>query len=585
MVDAEIQELVKPEGMPPLQWEWWKEWWAQDYSWNSERFKPYREVISNSYNASAPIVALESELKSQRQLIESPDGLLFHICWLPPYWRDGTESEFYRDPKSVRNRATNAFVTYFKEHSGTYAGLTSTFALMQTHLSHGVPISLAEKSFMGGPFLRVRVGGGHVVQLRNCLFSFDQQEDSNSFAVDWNVMLYRSTFSTPRSSAPALNFSYINFLSSFNLSDCNIEESTRFLNCSFTGNFFLGESKNSNFQRIFDGSILFVDCTFNGQVNANQTEQYKGINFNNCTFRNRFGASTLRVHRGISSVLSFSRSVFEDKVIISSDNLIEVVPAFADTTLQKGIDFGPFKAVIDEKFFKRLRGNILEEMASWPAFSAEKNINLSDLQVHEDAELSRMISGVRVVRLASQSRGDKLSEAHLHALELAAYQRLSTTNGASRTFARLYGLLSDYGCSLSKPIAWGGLLFLVSAFLYVLLNEMSQSTSYLQHVDWPQVFHQLSRRDFSIVPESLRHVDFCEIGQAFLYSLSRIIPVGPWQDLVFTDSILSTGKGASISPSSWQKIVVVIVATLQSLFSAIFIFLFGLAARRKFQVG
>ncbi len=585
MVDAEIQELMKPEDMPPLQWEWWKEWWEQDYSWNSERFKPYREVILNSYNASGSLVPLESTLKPEGQLIESPDGLLFHICWLPPYWRDGTESEFYLDPRSVRNHATKAFVTYFREYSGTYAGLTSTFALMQTCISHGIPLSRADKSFLGGPFLRMKVGGNHGVQLQNCLFSFDKQEDSNSIAVDWNVILYRSTFSTPRSSAPALNFSYINFLSPFNLSDCHLEESTRFLNCCFTSNFFLGETKDSNFQRIFDGSILFVDCIFNGQVNANQTEQYKGINFNNCTFRNRFSASTLQVHRGISSVLSFSRSVFEDKVIISSNNLIEVVPAFADTTLQKGIDFDPFEAVLDEKFFKRLRANILAEMASWPAFSAEKNINLSDLQVHEDAELSRMISGIRVVRLASQSRGDKLSEAHLHALELAAYQRLSTTNGASRTFARLYGLLSDYGCSLSKPIAWGGLLFLVSAFLYALLNEMSQSTSYLQQLDWLQVFNDLSYLDLSIVLESLKHFDFCEIGQAFLYSLSRIIPVGPWQDLVFADSILSTGKGASISPSSWQKVAVVIVATLQSLFSAIFIFLFGLAVRRKFQVG
>jgi hypothetical protein len=172
-----------------------------------------------------------------------------------------------------------------------------------------------------------------------------------------------------------------------------------------------------------------------------------------------------------------------------------------------------------------------------------------------------MISGVRVIRLASQSGGDKLSEAHLHALELAAYQRLSTTKCVPKFFATIYSALSDYGCSLWKPLAWFSGLLVASTFAYAILNESAQQTPFSGYIDWD------------------------ELLQSFLYSFSRVVPIGPWQDLVFPDSILSAGKGASTEPSSPQKVVVVLLATAQSFFSAILLFLFGLAARRKFQVG
>lgn len=561
MVDMVTDELVKPEGMPPLQWEWWKEWWAHDYSWNSERFRPYREVISNSYNASGSLAPLESTLKSQGHLIESPEGILFHICWLPPYWRNGTPTEFYEHPVSVRNKATNAFVTYFKEHRGTYAGLTSTLGLMLTSVSHSIPLNRVEKGFLGGPFIRTNVGGSSVVHLHQCLFAFGNEDGESRQVVDWNVNLYRSTFSNPGSSAPMLNFNYINFVWAFNLSDCNIDAGARFLKCNFFSNFFLGESNRKDFKRKFDGDILFFECVFTGEVNASQIKEFKKINFNNCTFQSKFSVSVMQGHCGISSILSFSGSAFESKVSIRSDNLIEVAPAFADTTLKKGIDFGPFEAVLDEKFFKRLRADILKEMASWPDSNPSEGGNRRDLRVYEDAELHRMISGIRVVRLASQSRGDKLSEAHLHALELAAYQRLSNTPTISKFFASAFGLFSDYGCSLAKPLLWLLALLIISSLGYSLLNESAQQAPLSEQLNWPEVL------------------------QGLVYSISRVIPVGPWQDLVFADSILSTGKGASPEPSSPQKVAVVLLATVQSIFSAILLFLFGLAARRKFQVG
>jgi hypothetical protein len=372
MVDAQSDELVKPEGMPPLQWEWWREWWEQDYSWNSERFKPYQVVIANSYNTSGSLVPLESTLKAQGHLIESPEGTLFHICWLPPYWRDGTPTEFYSDPVSVRNKATNAFVTYFRGHRGTYTGLTSTLSLMLTSVSQSIPLIRAEKCFLGGPFIRTNVGGSHGVDLRNCLFAFGNEDGEGRQLVDWNVRLHLATFSTPGSSEPALSFNSIKFISALNLSDCNIEEIARFYKCDFASNLYLGESKRPNFRRIFDGSILFLECAFTGAVYANQVNDYKKIHFNICTFEKLFGATKLRVHRSLSNTLSFSGSVFEGKVAISHENLIEVAPAFASTTLKNGIDFGPFEAVLDQKFFDRLRANILEEMASWPDFDEKK---------------------------------------------------------------------------------------------------------------------------------------------------------------------------------------------------------------------
>jgi hypothetical protein len=452
-------------------------------------------------------------------------------------------------------------------------------------VSKNIPLTRAERCFLGGPFIRENLVGNLPVELRHCLFAFEQAHGESHKLVDWNVLLSEATFSSVDSHQSQFSFNAVRFLMPVRLSDCEIDGTASFFHCVFDSSLLLGEISDLASTKTFSGGLIFYDCKFAGVVNVNKEGSYTQLTFDKCVFGSSFIAQKLRVNRVHSRKLSLAESIFEKKVQISAENLIEVAPAFEGATLKKGIDFGPFETVLDQKFFDQLYEEVLAALGLPENNDAAKQERHSAAKDQFDLELLRLIAGARVIRLASQSSGDKFSEAQLHALELAAYQRLSTTNAVSRRFACLYGLLSDYGCSLSKPIAWGGVLLLVSAFFYALLNEMSQSTSYLQHVDWPQVFHQLSRRDLLRVLESLRHVDFCEIGQALLYSLSRVIPVGPWQDLVFTDSILSTGKGVSISPSSWQKIVVVIVATLQSLFSAVFIFLFGLAARRKFQVG
>jgi hypothetical protein len=359
MVDAEIQELVKPDDMPPLQWEWWKEWWAQDYSWNSEQFKPYREVIANSYNASGILGSLESTLKSQGHLIESPEGTLFHICWLPPYWRDGTASEFYLHPISVRNKATNAFVTYFREYNGNYAGLTSTLALMLTSVSHGVPLSRVEKGFFGGPFVRIKIGASTAVELRFCLLAFGEEKEENCDAVNWNIFIYRTLFSTPSLSVSGLNFKYITFQSTFSLTDCDIEGNLSFQYCSFLKPMFMCDEHSRYFKRTINGSLVFSDCNFSMHVNANIKSKYQLLRFSRCKFDDVFYVDRIRVTRSTTSNLSFRDSIFEKKVVISAENLIEVAPAFADATLRKGVDFGPFEAALDRKFFKKLRGDVL----------------------------------------------------------------------------------------------------------------------------------------------------------------------------------------------------------------------------------
>lgn len=561
MVDTEMQELVKPEGMPPLQWEWWKEWWAQDYSWNSERFEPYKTRIIERLQSGIPGSISEGDLIAQGQLVPGPQGELFHICWLPPYWKDGTKTDYYSNPYSVRERAKDVFRSCLKDFTGKFAGLTSTFTLMAMSSPEGILLSHLEQCFVGGSFIRSDVGSRFAIQMRSCLFAFGGEEGEIRPFVRWNVWLYKSTFSTQETSGPWLNFTNVDFTHGLNLSDCNIENFVNFNTCNFDSTFFLGENPSGNVKPVFEGALQFSDCVFSGQINANKTNRYTKINFLRCDFKGKFGAKNLRVHRTSSGILSFAESTFEKKVTISAENLIEVAPAFEDSTLKKGIDFGPFEAVLDRKFFKMLR----EEVQTRLDFLDEGNLTSKERQyatrVEIDIELRRLIAGVRVIRLASQSGGDKLSEAQLHAMELAAYRRLSTTGLMNKLFACMYSGFSDYGCSLSKPVIWWfGALFL-AGFLYALLNECAQLSAFQGPLD------------------------FGEIWEGMLYSLSRVIPVGPWQDLVFADSILSTTKGASTAPSSGQKIAVVVLASLQSLFSAILLFLFGLAARRKFQVG
>jgi hypothetical protein len=112
-----------------------------------------------------------------------------------------------------------------------------------------------------------------------------------------------------------------------------------------------------------------------------------------------------------------------------------------------------------------------------------------------------------------------------------------------------------------RPLAYWAALLVLSALIYSGLNEISQ----------PNPFSGT----FSLN----------EVLQGFVYSLSRMIPIGPWQEVNFSDSILFKNNALKVEQVPFEKFVVVTFAAIQSLISTILIFLFGLAVRRRFQIG
>jgi hypothetical protein len=569
MVDAEIQELVKPDDMPPLQWEWWKEWWERDYSWNSDRFKPYKAIISEMYMANIGGGDLEVYLKAEGQLVSGPGGELFHICWLPPYWRNGAQTEFYSDDLRLGRECGRSLQRNFRGVTN-FEGLTAAMALVSVWHAGPFNGTYLEKCFFGGRLLFSSFGGTVPIGLNSCLIVIDSTTLPTGTKRGWSVNFEKTLFSVEPAKISKCRFDQISFSEALDLSGATIEGDVDFQSCNFSsevvtvyGGNTLAKTRSADdlTPEQNEESLSFIACEFFGPLKIASSKGNRGLYFLGCEFKELVDASEFRVGRHRVLSCSFADSTFKRKVLICDENLIDLAPAFTDATLTKGIDFGVFESVINNKFFEALKDDLrsLSNASSKRANAAIANPN--EISSAFDKELLRLISGVRVIRLASQSSGDKLSESQLHALELAAYQRLSTTRAASEFFASAYGWLSDYGCSLLKPFVWLLVLMVVSSIGYATLNESAQKAPFTGQLSWPEVL------------------------QGLLYSFSRVIPIGPWQDLVFADSILSTGKGASAAPSSPQKVAVVLLATAQSFFSTILLFLFGLAARRKFQVG
>ena len=130
-------------------------------------------------------------------------------------------------------------------------------------------------------------------------------------------------------------------------------------------------------------------------------------------------------------------------------------------------------------------------------------------------------------------------------------------NWSGGGISHAFGWASDFGGSIQKP-----LVRIACAALIV------WAVTYL--IMWGQT--GLPDIRACICPDP-------RIGQAFGFSVSNILPFGGFGEA--RDLLLKPEEG---KPYSWYNVTYGFVATVQSLFSLILIFLSGLAIRRRFQI-
>jgi hypothetical protein len=173
--------------------------------------------------------------------------------------------------------------------------------------------------------------------------------------------------------------------------------------------------------------------------------------------------------------------------------------------------------------------------------------SVSDQQKHWQS----IEGGCRTLRKVAESSGDVHNAQLWHRFELLARKRRGDSTASESAFSFLYGLFADYGLSLARPFT----VLSLCVFLFGLLYAWIGGRSWFGHAD----FHSLQ--------------------EGFGFSLNRTFPIGVFADEgnVWRKDLLGSGGSAT-------HIALRVLATFQTIVSAILIYLGVMAIRRKFRI-
>ncbi|MFN4024983.1 MAG: hypothetical protein ACK4MQ_09120, partial [Hyphomonas sp.] len=214
------------------------------------------------------------------------------------------------------------------------------------------------------------------------------------------------------------------------------------------------------------------------------------------------------------------------------------VAAFAGARLDRGI---LLSRASDGEDLRAHRGALKEALI------------LSDKNERQVA-LKALEGGALQIKLALEQASDRLCEQRFYRLELRARRKQSGTPWTEKFFSWAYAAISNYGASMGWPFVWLLGVILVFALLY-----WGAATEFRINLGAP--------------------VAWCALIDAFNVSLSRIFPFGAFEE-VTKDWIAAR----EVQHGGLAAISLRILASLQSAFALVLLFLFGLAVRRRFQI-
>ncbi len=162
--------------------------------------------------------------------------------------------------------------------------------------------------------------------------------------------------------------------------------------------------------------------------------------------------------------------------------------------------------------------------------------------------------GCRVLKQAMRSASNPIREQVFYRLELMARASQPDLRSGERSFLYIYEIISDYGSSFIRPAVSLFAVFMICFYIYYALIS-------------------LNLHDFT------EWMDISYLLQSFSFSLSRIFPFGAFQEI--TDEYIKSAAGDSL----FRRVIVALLASVQSSVALVLSFLFGLALRRRFQIG
>lgn len=407
------------------------------------------------------------------------------------------------------------------------------------------------------------------------IFAGEASFDGARFSGD--ASFYRATFLGHASFYRAIfsglsGFFYTAFFADASFDNAALSGAARFDNARFSGE---ARFDNANFQ----GGARFDEVTFSGDASFHRTvfaddtgfggAKFAGVvGFDAASFDKRLVVWAKGLSFGPQARVSFRHAVFKGPVQFSA-TIAEPERSFAGTFYAaRFLDIADFSGAVGPRQAGRLAAAFGESQFEKAliltdgsdrkarAYFREKILAgaLGEHDAARDERLAQLEAGCRTIKIAMGKARDELREQRYYRFQLRARQHRSDIDRWERSFGALYGLVSDFGSSFSRPlialaaltVAFGLIYWLWAAWLDV---AGGGGFWHGQSLALAGVF-----RPFALLaPEAIAKTK------------------APWSSILL-----------AVNPA--VALGVRLVTTLQSVLSGILIFLFALAVKRRFQI-
>lgn len=581
---------------------WWNAWWEADYSWDGLAAKRWtgwflgldgRCVDSNDRNA--PSATLQDYWRSfENDLIESPvSGKRFTRLHLPLRWEDGSSTgkiewagdalnsalveRLARAAKSrfegpyhgrvlsgADKRAQFQGIVFLDFHASVLRAQNETISATFKHAAFTRDAHFSGATFANDTRFN-RAGFCGIARFQNVVF---HGHTAFSRAVFGNV----ARFERARFDGPAL-FDATNFISDALFESAVFMQDARFPDATFC--------QEARFEYAgFGADVQISRAVFGGRARFDGVGERLSIAASDhLAPRAQRAFKRLWAERAVclGSFLCNNRDILEQSTFADAQFFGRA--EFHGSALHQGVTFhgasfekaltphqshAAPKRALEELYMavscaRDLQGELPLARSTWMAQFTSARAALvekfSKLDVWQQSYHHSVVEGAfRTLKQAMEANRNRSEEARFFKLELKArrHRRDSAVPIWERLASDFYELTSDFGNSIFRPLLWI-ILGLIPTF----------AVMYAFAASLPAFFSEQ------------------EFLQALQFSMSRVLPFGPW-DGVNSSALVSS----LIGPSAPTEVAlpVRILASLQSLVAIILVFLAGLAVRRRFQI-
>ena len=338
-------------------------------------------------------------------------------------------------------------------------------------------------------------------------------------------------------------------------------------------------------QPTFAGPVTFKSAQFEGPVLFGDSSTFPGADF---AGRVSFRAATFEDYADFSrctwparaedSQGAFEGARFRDVADFNTD-AFDAFALFDGAGFERPIRFADPQSETPEDGFKRAvtatEDAVKRDDAAVAAAQSEDERKALDRDrpPHErgaDARWAALSGGLRTLKLAMEAQSDQDRQQRFYRFELRARLRRPSTPWWERRIAGpLYWASSDYGTSIAWPLA--ALLGLIAAFAAVYWAIAALAGAGLGPAAPIDFALSQSVRPFGVwwgpaMP------DIPPLPGQPGASLAERLEAAPWR----------VQLAHALGQAGWTGVKV--IATVQSFFSIILLFLFALAVRRRFQI-